>query len=178
MFVDHLNVVGNAQSLFDKDYGALIDEYPTIRFNYIEKLNPEKQGTRWDYMATSNPREIKKWKNASQRNFHTHIYTKWDKKGEQTIGNAIIIPDNVWKELNSIYKNNTKARGPSSGLSVLFYLNELNLTSVNIFGFDWKKTMTYYNDIQKDKGENKFHDYEFENKYCLELIEKNGWKLY
>lgn len=178
MLESKINVVGNAQSLFDKNYGALIDEHPTIRFNYIKNLNPEKQGTRWDYMAASNPNEIRKWQNDPQRNFHTHLYTKWNNKQHETIGNNIIIPNDIWQELDKIYKNNTACRGPSTGLSVLFYLHKLNLSSVGIFGFDWKETLTYYNDEKKDTGESKFHDYEFERKYCLELIEQNKWSYY
>lgn len=173
-----LNVVGNASSLLSQDYDYLIDFNPTIRFNCVPELK-KGQGTRWDYMATSNPREIQRWNQIGEVPFHTMIFTPWSENAKGAISRKkfksklITIPDATW---NSLAKINQKR--PSTGLSVLYYLDSLAIPEVNVFGFDWKKTPSFYNNDSREKGENKFHDYVFEEQYCLKLIEKNGWKFY
>lgn len=172
-----VNVVGNSSSLFNKEYGNLIDQLPTIRFNHIPNLDPVHQGNRWDYMATSNPKELRKW--GTSVPFHTWLFTVWSAKTKNEYdrkkfnSDVIQIPDNVWQSLDKI-----SPKRPSTGLSTLYYLDFLQISDVNIFGFDWKKTKTYYNSETADKGDSKFHDYIFEETYCLGLIEKNNWTLY
>jgi hypothetical protein len=172
-----INVVGNSKSLFNKEYGDLIDTHPTIRFNYLESIDPIHQGKRWDYVATSNPREICKW--GTSVPFHTLLFTTWSTACKKELSckkfnsNVIQVPDDVWMALDKI-----SPKRPSTGLTVLYYLDSLQISHVNIFGFDWKKTLSFYNDEKKDKNENKFHDYSFEQDYCLKLIEKNNWTLH
>jgi hypothetical protein len=51
---DELSVVGNASSLLASRLGAQIDARPTLRFNRAQSENPDAQGARWDFLATSN----------------------------------------------------------------------------------------------------------------------------
>jgi len=179
MFPKKINVVGNAHSLFEKNYGELIDQNPVIRFNYLESLDPRCQGTRWDWMATSNPREIKKWNN-KPITFDKFLFTVWAEKEKRYLDYrtwkdipVYTIPDEIWQEC----QEKTKKR-PSSGILVIYTLHKLGIEDVNIFGFDWKETKTYYNDSKTDLSESNFHDYDDEKNICLRLIEKNNWKLY
>ena len=54
----------------------------------------------------------------------------------------------------------------------------LDIEQVNIFGFDWKQTNSFYQDEATEKRVNTPHDYTDEKKVCTQLIEKRGWKLY
>jgi hypothetical protein len=56
---------------------------------------------------------------------------------------------------------------------VLYYLSETNNKQVNIFGFDFKETRTFYE--TRNKGQ---HDYNKEKIFILSLVDKNGWKIY
>ena len=170
MISSPINVVGNAKSLFDQNYGELIDAYPTVRINYVDKLIPEKQGTRWDYLATSQAHLIEKYK---EKNWHTLIWTKWKTNLPCPNKNAMITPDDL---VISIQKKMTKR--PSTGGTLLHYLEHLDVEHVNIFGFDWKQTNSYYQDDATERRVNTPHDYADERKICMELIEKRGWKLY
>lgn len=175
-----ISVVGNSQSLFGKGYGSQIDQHTTIRFNHIPSLDPVHQGIRWDYMATSNPREIMKWnKHAGELPFKNFFFTPWAESEEKHHSKRrwqtpmYTTPREVWKEVQQV----TKAR-PSTGILVLYTLHKLGLKDVHIFGFDWKATPTYYNDPVKEMGESKMHDYVDERKICMELISKNNWKYH
>lgn len=174
-----INVVGNAESLLQQNYGELIDQYPTIRFNFLKNLDKDRQGSRWDYMATSNPKMIRAW-NGMKIPFHTWIYTKWQEPDRGVINQkkfdctTLHLKDEVWRPIAKMCP-----KRPTTGLMIMHMLDFYHVNQVNIFGFDWKETKTYYNKENVDTGESKFHDYEFEKMYCLGLIEKNiCWKLY
>ena len=62
---------------------------------------------------------------------------------------------------------------PSTGLQILYYLNQINNTDVSIFGFDFKETKTFYEIRNKGK-----HDFDKERLFVSELIKENGWKIY
>jgi hypothetical protein len=62
---------------------------------------------------------------------------------------------------------------PSTGLQILYYLDQINNKNVSIFGFDFKETKTFYEIRNKGK-----HDYDKERLFVLKLIKQNGWKIY
>jgi len=179
MFPEKINVIGNAQSLFNKNYGEQIDKYPTVRFNYIENLKPQIQGTRWDYMATSDPKQIARWNKAAELPFHTFLFTIWAEKekrhvtGDKYKGKSVYrIPDKIWTELNNINPR------PSTGLSVLYLFDQLNIAEVNVYGFDFKETKSYYNSADTDNRQSSMHNYDQEKKYINQMIEKNNWNIF
>lgn len=171
----NINVVGNSQSLFDHEYGDLIDKNPTIRFNTLKDLNQKHQGTRWDYLASSNIKTIDYY-NQTTPKFHTFLFTMyqdWHIKNLEEINfetNLYTLPFNFTKELHTILNN----KFPSTGVTVLHFLNNIGHKNITIFGFDWKQTKTYYN--RKDKR-NDPHDYNLEKNYALSLIKKNKWTI-
>lgn len=174
-----INVVGNAESLLEKNYGEQIDEFPTIRFNFLKSLSKSQQGSRWDYMATSNPKIIRDW-NGVNIPFHTWIYTKWQENDRALLTQkkfnckVMQLENEVWRSAVKICP-----KRPSTGFMIMHMLDFYQVQQVSVFGFDWKETKTYYNKESVDTGESKFHDYVFEKKYCLGLIEKNTcWKFY
>ena len=64
---------------------------------------------------------------------------------------------------------------PSNGIVALERIKSNHPDdTVQIFGFDWKATGTFWRDERPfDK-----HDYEKEKEYCLRLIKDQGWTLY
>lgn len=170
MITSPINVIGNAKSLFDQNYGELIDLYPTVRINYVDKLVPEKQGTRWDYLASSQMGLVSKYKD---KKWHTLIFTRWQTNHQCKDKSALSVPDEVVLSLKE-----KQQKRPSTGSTLLHYLDYLDIEQVNIFGFDWKQTNSFYQDEATEKRVNTPHDYTDERNVCTQLIEKRGWKLY
>lgn len=169
---EEINVVGNAQSLFSKDFGHLIDKHPTLRFNYIDSLS-QQQGTRWDFLACSQFHLIQRYTNPK---WHTLLYTRWRLQDDAKILNlkGFKIESVSVELMNKIHSVNKR---PSTGLSALFYLDQLGI-KCNIFGFDWKETKTYYNTEAKEKLDEGIHNYQSEREIVLRLIDENSWTLY
>lgn len=168
--LSEINVVGNAESLLSRDYAAQIDSLPTLRFNYID-LKPA-HGTRWDYLATSQVRLINKY---TDPKWHTILYTRWRNSDDKHFANLTHkveeVPTGLMNQISKIIKR------PSTGLTALMYLDTLNI-KCNIYGFDWKKTPSFYQNEATEKKANAPHDYQLEEKLALNLIEKNNWNIY
>ena len=60
-----LNVIGNAESIFSKTNGHIIDSLPTVRFNRAGIINKESQGSRWDFLASSEVNTFEKYNAAT-----------------------------------------------------------------------------------------------------------------
>jgi hypothetical protein len=73
----------------------------------------------------------------------------------------------------SQYLNNELGAPPSTGLQILYYLSTMQNKNVNIFGFDFKKTKTFYENRNKGR-----HDYDREKSFIMNLVSQNGWKFY
>lgn len=158
-------VVGNAESLFDYDYGELIDSHDIVyRFNQgCNIVNPGKQGSRTDICC------LNSWTNFSQE-FRQKI------KATKTIH---VSPKNrhgcpfEMVDIQEIEKLKTvlTVDRPSAGTMVLWSLRKYE---VSIFGFDFKKTNTYY----YGRVPNEVHDYRKEKEFISRLLEENKWKMY
>lgn len=168
-----LNVIGNAESIFSKTNGHIIDSLPTVRFNRAGIINEESQGSRWDFLASSEVNTFEKY-NSETPKFHTLIFTPTKKELEYKIKKAKFKAKRIMLPLfQSQWLENNLNAPPSTGLQVLYYLSEMNNKQVNIFGFDFKETRTFYE--TRNKGQ---HDYNKEKIFILDLVDKNGWKIY
>lgn len=168
-----INVVGNAKSVFDKQNGHIIDKHPTIRFNRIQIESTTSQGSRWDFLASS---EIKTFEmyNTIKPEFHTLLFTPY--LDEQICHKNIIkFETNIIDMDIKISKRLMNKIGykPSTGLQILTFLSMIGV-HVNIFGFDWKKTPTIY-DLNRVHDP---HNYKIEHTYSLELINNQNWSIY
>lgn len=149
-----ISVVGNAESLFENNYGTLIDESDDVlRFNGGIIKNSKKQGMRTTIVAYSFYREkLYKFPPDAKR---------WDTRQFKTEREKL---------------QNILATKPSNGIIVLEHISNIFPDrEVRIFGFDWKETPTWYRNIP---GVPEHHDYEKEKQYCLELIAKQGWRIF
>jgi len=156
---DGANVVGNAASLKDHEYGEEIDLLPTIRFNWI-KLDPKYTGKRTDVVCTNFPRKLShryEWlvANRAHHGFKNFVYPK--------------------KLLDSL--TDAIGKKPSNGCRLLFLLDWMAIENVTIYGFDWKESPTLVIKDTPCTPENEHHDYQREKEFCHELIESNHWTL-
>jgi hypothetical protein len=168
-----LSVVGNASSLLETAHGAEIDRRPTIRFNAAGIVKPKAQGSRWDFVATSNRRVLTHYQH-HEPPFHHLIFTPYlDQHGRAlaAIGSrrpVLVCPIRLSRQLSW----RCRAR-PTTGMQMLFLLDRLG-RRVNLFGFDWKATPTFY-----DPGRRKDpHDHHRERRLAMDLIERNGWRVF
>ncbi len=147
-------VVGNASSLFDTQYGNLIDSYDeVIRFNLGIIQTLISQGTKTTIIAYSYrklahcfPKGICYWRTLQ---FEERKYLK-------IIFNA----------------------KPSNGAVILERLKNKNPTNeVSIFGFDWNQTPTWCADAD-DRERSKQHNFKQERNYFLRVIEKYNWSYF
>jgi len=179
-------VVGNAASLFDREYGKLIDSHDVVcRMNKgFFDINDSSHGTRTDvlvYSQWATVRRAVKRKPASCIKYFIHTSAKGR---EVTINPTELYPDAEAQvcPISVIYDLKdklqlSKKESVSTGITFLEMLAECNTGSVSVFGFDWKKTPTFYTPAKKIKPDP--HDFEKERQYCLTtFIESNGFKIY
>jgi hypothetical protein len=183
-------VVGNAQSLFNTQYGSEIDDHEVvIRINtpaiFYEDLIPRhSHGTRihvwafWDYFRfkTSDdrfrPQKLKDF-------FHNGKYNLLDlnmtNRHEEFKWNNEFVSCNEQMSKKCILK---ETGNPSAGLIILSILNQLNPKKVNVYGFDFKRTPTFSNP-NHHVDENRFdsfyrHNYQFEEQYTKQKFFTQG----
>lgn len=128
-------IVGNAESQFEKQNGSKIDEFDVvIRFNKGFITKPESQGTKTDIliMACELTKEERKSFNAKyyinrMKRFHNPTPLHFLNIDIKTIGKEI-----------------TDARA-SSGFIAINLCVEAKAKSIDLFGFDWEATPTFYN---------------------------------
>jgi len=161
-----ISVVGNASSIFDKKNGVLIDSADlVIRCTFGVPVRKESQGKRIDIVVTS----LKQKKDYPV--FRGDFDYWWTGHSDER--------SHLFKVLG--YQ-------PSNGIIALEMVkNKYPDADVQIFGFDWKVTRTFYMTspimLPKDKPNGWFHrtekhDYAGEKKYCLQLIKDCGWSLF
>ena len=173
-FLTHpVSVVGNAESMFNHTYGKLIDENPTIRFNRADIINQECQGSRWDYLVSSEVNTFEKY-NTQDPKFHTLIFSPTKQEFTYKLKKVKFRSKIFYLPLFQAQQLEIKLSAPpSTGLQILYFLDSIRNASVRIFGFDFKETPTFYETRNKGK-----HDYQKEKELVMSLIDKNNWNYY
>lgn len=135
-------IVGNAQSIFDYEYGNIIDSYDIVcRFNKGKILNPNNQGSKTDIWMVADPSFLNlnifsKAKIKIVRVFNRNMFNVGLYK------NCFANNDRVTKELRKLL-NNTN---PSSGFCMIdICIKALCQLPIGIFGFDGLSSPTFYN---------------------------------
>lgn len=75
-------------------------------------------------------------------------------------------PLDLWEELFKTLKSR-----PSVDATSIYLIHKLKVPNVHVFGFDFKKTKTFYSSFNKRRT----HDFEAEERFCSNLIAQNGW---
>lgn len=169
--INHINnstvaIIGNAKSLFDKRYGPIIDSYNIIcRINNgCSIIEPQSQGLNTNFAffnsAARHYNLIHKL-NKSIQIFHVSNKNRHKNKNIKLSINYVPIESN--KEIAKLAKTDK----PSSGLMIIHYMMNFSPKKLSLFGFDFKKTPSYYTN---NKGP---HDFLKEKEYVLNLINNN-----
>lgn len=147
-----ISIVGNAKSIFKNRYGDVIDSSDiVIRFNGGKPTKPESQGKKTNILVYMNPAYTKAFKQKNLIYWHTANFPE-----RRYVESILGFP-------------------PSNGVVALEKVkNDYTNSDVKIFGFDWKKTQSFW---KPDRPTTK-HNYEREEEYCRDLIAQNNWKLY
>jgi hypothetical protein len=167
-------IVGNSQSIFQKSYGNMIDDHDIVcRINRGIILKDEmSQGTKtdvWTYgdfsivqdlfeiyniehtIHLSAVKRLTTIKGTEEKQFEKYPYTKYYVPLDEL--------DQLVKKINSIDRFE-----PSSGLILINCVHLRDSNSISLFGFDWKKEKTWYNDTE-DVLSN--HNWDLEKKFIL-----------
>jgi len=170
-------VIGNARSLYNSTnspggYGNLIDTNDiVIRFNLgVDHKNTITHGSKTDWVVYNNDH----WANsvdlfAYKENVNwMQIYLNEHSTVDQSV---YTIPNFVLQRLFDLGKFEKNAN-PSIGLAFIWFLTYVKPKQVNIFGFDFKQTHTFYNYARKRKKDErkKGHNWDKEKKFFLEQI--------
>jgi hypothetical protein len=156
-------VVGNAMSLFDTESGNDIDTHDVVvRINLgTRAMGLISHGSRLDVLSCSRYDfilrhgvidEIKPW-----RILHTSDRNREDPPP----------PGVCYLDLDSRIQlkqklDLDKKQKPSAGISTLWYISQCAPRSVDVYGFDWKKTPTFYDPVRHDDA----HVYDREKEFC------------
>lgn len=154
----NIAIVGNAKSLFDKKYGEEIDSHDfIIRFNRGFFAKPESQGTKTTLLLLAcnlTYQEIKSYGakfvvNRSKNYFNPTGYTLSNDERME-----------LKRKLGS---------QPSTGFMAIDICLNFGAKHIDLYGFDWEKTPTWYNDpLYKTQ-----HDYPKEQEIVLDY-QKQG----
>lgn len=146
-----ISVVGNAKSLFDKNYGEEIDSADVVcrikrGFFMLHPNDVKSHGKKTDvwflnWFKTMNPNKVtsKSCNNIIEILHHPEIDIEWLKKD---LGH----------------------HRPSTGLRILHLISTYNPKKVIVYGFDWKETPSFHDkSIHDDR-----HNFPREKEYCKE----------
>lgn len=126
-------IVGNAQSIFDKQNGKKIDAHDVvIRFNRGFITNQKSQGTKTDILIMACELNIDE-----KSSFKAMYYVNRSnntQSGDLTIKNRMRARLRAWI-----------GKQPSSGFMAIDLCREAGAAKIDLYGFDFEKTPTFYN---------------------------------
>jgi hypothetical protein len=149
-------IVGNAQSIFAKTYGNAIDAHDVvIRFNRGFIKDKQAQGTRTEVLILAC--ELRADELAQFNAVYVLNRSNKTKCGDVTFRNII----------RRKLKQKTGAQ-PSSGFMAIWLCRYAKAKKIDLYGFDFEHTPTFYNPV----GYVSKHNYNAEEKFVRGLAEK------
>jgi hypothetical protein len=182
-------IVGNAESILSKEEGIMIDGFQVvIRMNYgfvyAPHLNryvaPKQLGKITTLVCAGNGQNILGCENKFP-GMKGIVHMSGGNRGgswKQDSDKFYIYPLDLWEELKNLL-----TKRPSTGMMVIDMVKNCNPDYVSLFGFDFKKTKTYYNDgkggrelenVQNPIGP---HNWKREQEYTISICRNNGWDI-
>ena len=151
-------IIGNAQNIFEKEYGSQIDSYDfIIRFNRGFIIKPECQGTKTDFLITA-------------ANLSDEELSRFNAK--YTANRSMNYKSNCNFTINNYdrcFLANGLGSQPSTGFMAINICLFFGAKEIVLFGFDWGKSETWYH-TQKEEC---YHNYNKE-KEVIRGYEANG----
>lgn len=158
-----ISVVGNAASLLNHSFGCEIDRADVVvrinRGGYRFPEYPAQMGTRLDVWCMQNVKQNK----AQFQKSHTRYCKKIQMDTIDISPQHANIADYIFTndERSDLEKNLTKKA--STGLRVLYLINKMNPSHVNVYGFDWKQTYSWH-----ERRRCVAHVFSEEKQYCID----------
>lgn len=160
-------IVGNATSLFSNNFGEEIDSYEIVcRINRgVIIKDRSSQGSKIDVWAYSISRLVEDlFDSVSCKNtIHlSHKHRKTKVAGEKLKQFRPHKYTKFWYPLDKLatLTQSLESTTPSSGLILLDLIFQSNPKNVTLYGFDWKKSPTWY--FQESSTE---HNWKLEKEY-------------
>jgi hypothetical protein len=173
-------IVGNATSILGRSDGHLIDSGCVLRMNAGIPVKRASQGAKVDIHCFSTrptlERNLKKarrgwlpWRNTNYFRDAIGIWMNPQFRDQVSDRDQLFYPIDRWERLADTLK-----APPSVGTMALDLIASIDQKAVNVFGFDFKSSNTFYR--QRDnRGK---HDWVAERRHALALIEEHGWTLH
>lgn len=161
-------LIGNAESLFHKDYGNEIDSHDVIiRMNKAAMLYTnfdceKSHGKRTDVWAVWNFNEYRKQMDNLSRSIKVMHMSGRIRNNIKSSRIDFIYPMKFYLEVK---KHAGIRQNPTTGLMTLDYLSYCDPKNVYIYGFDWKETPTF-TDMNRKEEKSCGHNYDTEKEYC------------
>lgn len=155
-------VVGNAQHLFERQYGSEIDSHDVvIRINRAAMLY-----TAFDSAASHGCKttawcvwRYNEYENTKVKEPMLTAQMAWFEEPPQK--NDVLVVD------NSELLEYTTPHIPSTGLMVLNWISKFLTKQVSVYGFDWKQTPTFTHNT--DSPDVTIHNFQKEKELCENL---------
>jgi hypothetical protein len=171
-------LIGNAMSLFDKEYGHEIDSHEVVvrlnraamlydREDVLRVQSSKSHGSRTDVWMFWNINEYVKFMNISPSIKKMHMCVSFNVRGRKDIDFSY--PITMHKDLKSKSKI---SKSLTTGFMSLDYINNCNPSKLYVYGFDWKETPTFTDPLRK-KDAAKMHDFDSEREYCVKTYFNN-----
>ena len=202
---DAINVVGNAQSLLNQEYGAQINAHFVVRFNVHPFIDESKQGSKCDLLVSGQQRAADFYANNKDKIRFTSVLVQHNKRNMFNKLNKFasieidIIPASVTNKMKSIYPKDrityekyyfkdmnkevkivnrkvsrSKVQDASIGFIFLYYCWSLGLKNLNLYGFDWKNSISIHTNEQFLGP----HNWPFEREKIEEWAKELDWVLH
>ena len=153
-------IVGNAKSIFDKNFGSEIDDHDIIiRFNRGFITKPESQGTKTSILFMATPLNIDE-----KASFKAWFYVN---RSRNTTSGDYTISDTMRARLKAWL-----GKQPSTGFMAIDICREAKVKSIDIYGFN-KNVPTFYN----PEGYITQHNYDKEHEILHDLEKRNILKI-
>lgn len=166
-----VSLVGNASSLYEKHQKDLIEKNNLVcRINRGYESTGNHSGDRTDILFYSKP-DIHLDLSINQINPLAFVHLSPVDQDKQYNEKTYFFPENDWWEFRKSCKLDPN-KWPSTGLvSIFFLLSKVKIKSIDIFGFDFKKSKTFYHTEQtRSKAR---HDWAFEETFLRDLTKKD-----
>ena len=161
-------LVGNAASLFDKQYGTEIDNHEVVvRLNKAAMLYTNMDcsashgsiTTHWLFFNTGEYKH--KFGNIPQNILKGHMSTF-----RQTAMNKRDVDWMMPADEHDILKDLLGHKNPTTGLMSIYWISKCLPKSLDVYGFDWKETPTF-TDMERKKDPSCHHDFTKERDLCF-----------
>jgi hypothetical protein len=164
-------LVGNAASLFDKEYGEEIDSHDVVvRMNkaamLINRFDAENShGKRTDVWIFWSVGEYHKYFDKHRDVIKIHAgHQNRDRPMIKLVD--FVYPDDLYEKLKEV---SGPKKNPTTGFIAIDYILYCNPSMMSVYGFDWKMTPTHTDPNRKHEAKCP-HDYDVEKQYCIDHI--------